>query len=230
MTADSKRLARTEVGPAGHASARAVEALCMLIDKGELQPGKRLPPERELAHKMKMTRSSLRTGITFLETFGILKSRHGSGTYVSLGTLPAGSNNTSTPGQGKLPIFSQLCEARSLIEGLVVGLAAERSTSKDLAELADSVTAMYADLNDRAKYSIHNARFHCTIAQAAGNAILCSLLVTLTANLYDRRRTHLPRDLKQDADEHHEIYRAIRSRSPAQAKILTQPAYPWRKN
>jgi GntR family transcriptional regulator, transcriptional repressor for pyruvate dehydrogenase complex len=203
----------------------------MLIDKGELHPGRRLPSERELLNKMKVTRSSLRKGIAFLEIFGILKSCHGSGTYVSLGTLPTGSNSASMPGLAKRPIFSQLCEARSLIEELVVGLAAERSTSRDLTELADEVAGMYAALNDRAEYSIQCARFHHTIAQMAGNAILDSLLVTLTANLYDRRRTRLPRDLRQDADEHREIYRAIRSRSPGQAKILTQQlAYPWRKN
>jgi GntR family transcriptional repressor for pyruvate dehydrogenase complex len=54
MTADSKQLARTEVSTAERVSTRVVAHLCMLIDSGGLQPGDQLPPERELARRMKL--------------------------------------------------------------------------------------------------------------------------------------------------------------------------------
>ncbi|MBN9616988.1 MAG: winged helix-turn-helix transcriptional regulator, partial [Acidobacteriales bacterium] len=64
---------------------QVVEHVRSLIAKGEVHPGDRLPPERELARKLKISRSSLRAGIGFLSAMGVLKSRHGAGTFVSSG-------------------------------------------------------------------------------------------------------------------------------------------------
>ena len=52
-----------------------------LISSGALRPGDRLPPERELARELKISRSSLRAGIGFLAAMGVLKSRHGAGSH-----------------------------------------------------------------------------------------------------------------------------------------------------
>jgi GntR family transcriptional repressor for pyruvate dehydrogenase complex len=195
----------------------------MLIDSGELEPGDQLPPKRELARRMKVSRASLRTGIAFLGIIGVLRSCHRSGTYVSLGTATPWSNGTSMPGAPQSRVSSQLFEARSLIEEAVVGFAAERSTTKHQAELAEEVAEMYGALSDPGRYSIHDVRFRRTIARAAGNAILDALLETLTANVYDRPlRARSPRHLRQVAEVHREIYRAIRSRNSSRAKILMQ--------
>jgi GntR family transcriptional repressor for pyruvate dehydrogenase complex len=232
MTADSKQLARAEVGATDRVSTRVVTYLCTLIDSGELQPGDQLPPERELARRMKVSRSSLRTGIAFLGIIGVLKSCHGSGTYVSLGARTPHSDSTSPSREQQRPISSQLSEARKLIEGIVVGLAAERSTSKHQAELAEHIAEMYAALGDPEKYSIHDVRFHRTIARAAGNAVLDALLETLAANIYDSRPRGVqsPRNLKQFVETYREIYKAIRSRNPSRAKLLVEQhlgaAYP----
>jgi GntR family transcriptional repressor for pyruvate dehydrogenase complex len=217
------QLARTDVRTAERVSTRVVAHLCMLIDNGELQPGDQLPPERELARRMKVSRVSLRTGIAFLGIIGVLKSCHGSGTYVSLGTPVPWPNGTSMPGP-QSHVSSQLLEARSLIEEAVVGLAAERSTSKHLAELAEEVAEMYGALSDPGRYSMHDVRFHRTIARAAGNAILDALLETLTPSVYDSRPTRVqsPQNLRHVAEVHREIYRAIRSRNSSRAKMLAQ--------
>jgi GntR family transcriptional repressor for pyruvate dehydrogenase complex len=209
---------------ADHVPARVVNHLCLLIDNGEFQPGDQLPPERELARRMKVSRSSLRTGIAFLANIGVLKSRHGLGTYVSLGDFHQRSNGMPIQGASPRLISSQLFEARALIEGTVVGLAAERSTSKHLAELAEEVAEMYGAVNDPGRYSVHDARFRRAIARAAGNAILVALFETLTANLGDCRplRPQSPPSLRQDVEVHREIYRAIRSKNPSRAKILMQ--------
>ena len=134
------------------------------------------------------------------------------------------ANGTSMPGATQSRVSSQLFEARSLIEEAVVGLAAERSTTKHLAELAEEVAEMYATLSDPGRYSIHDVRFHRTIARAAGNVILDALLETLTANVYDSKplRARSPRNLRQVAEVHREIYRVIRSRNPSRAQILMQ--------
>jgi GntR family transcriptional repressor for pyruvate dehydrogenase complex len=82
---------------------------------------------------------------------------------------------------------------------------------------------MYAAINDPQRYSHHDVRFHRTIARAAGNPILEALLETLAANIY--RGSYLaqpPHGLRQSAEMHHEIYRAIRSRNPIRAKLLME--------
>ena len=62
---------------------QVVEYVRALIARGEVKPGGRLPPERELARELGISRSSLRAGIGFLSAMGVLKSRHGAGTFVS---------------------------------------------------------------------------------------------------------------------------------------------------
>jgi len=79
---------------------------------------------------------------------------------------------------------------------------------------------MYAALDDPHEYLVHDIRFHRTIARASGNPILGALMETITANLYERR-THTVQfsvDLKESAEMHREIYRAIRSHNPTLAR------------
>jgi GntR family transcriptional repressor for pyruvate dehydrogenase complex len=192
-----------------------------LIASGELHPGDRLPPERELARELKISRSSLRAGIGFLAAMGVLKSRHGAGTFVSDGPPALDSSSFTVLGalHGFLPW--QMFEARLVIEASVASLAAERATDEHIAELAEEVAEMYASLSDPHEYLIHDVRFHRTIARAAGNPILGALMETVTASLYENRRVTVEnsQDLKESAEMHREIYRAIRSHNPLQAKL-----------
>jgi GntR family transcriptional repressor for pyruvate dehydrogenase complex len=111
-------------------------------------------------------------------------------------------------------------EARLVIESNVAALAAERATDEHIAELAEEVAEMYASLSDPQEYLIHDVRFHRTIARASGNPILGALMETITANLYEHRSKTVQHavDLKESAEMHREIYRAIRSHHPVQAR------------
>jgi len=208
--------------PGGHSqlTLQVVDHVRALIGSGELRPGDRLPPERELARELKISRSSLRAGIGFLSAMGVLKSRHGAGTFVSSGPPSLDSSSLTVLGalHGFLPW--QMFEARLVIEASVASLAAERATDEHIAELAEEVAEMYAALGDPHEYLIHDVRFHRTIARASGNPILAALMETITANLYDGRRLTVEnsQDLKESAEMHREIYRAIRSHNPPAAK------------
>ncbi len=199
---------------------QVVEHVRSLIASGEVKPGDRLPPERELARKLKISRSSLRAGIGFLSAMGVLKSRHGAGTFVSSGPPAFDSNSFSVLGalHGFLPW--QMFEARIVLESNVAALAAERATDEHVAELAEEVAEMYATLTDPQEYLIHDVRFHRAIARAAGNPILGALMETITANLYQNRSMTVQnaQDLKESAEMHREIYRAIRSHNPNLAR------------
>ena len=203
---------------------QVVEHVRSLISRGEVRPGDRLPPERELARELKISRSSLRAGIGFLSAMGVLKSRHGAGTFVSSGPPALDSSSLSVLGvlHGFLPW--QMFEARIVIESNVAALAAERATDEHIAELAEEVAEVYASLDDPQEYLIHDVRFHRTVARAAGNPILATLMETITANLYEDRRKTIQnaQDLKESAEMHREIYRAIRSHNPVQARLVME--------
>lgn len=220
MPRRTRKQASEEPGSHSQLTQQVVEHVRGLISSGALRPGDRLPPERELARELKISRSSLRAGIGFLSAMGVLKSRHGAGTFVSSGPPALDSSSLTVLGalHGFLPW--QMFEARLVIEASVASLAAERASDEHVAELAEEVAEMYASLSDPHEYLIHDIRFHRTIARAAGNPILAALMETITSNLYDNRRLTVAnsQDLMESAGMHREIYRAIRSHNPPQAK------------
>ena len=73
-------------------------------------------------------------------------------------------------------------------------------------------------------YLIHDLTFHRVIAQASGNPILAAINETITSALYDARRKTVERstDLRESAEMHRELYRAIRSRKPQEAHNLME--------
>ncbi|MGO4212402.1 FadR/GntR family transcriptional regulator [Terriglobus sp. 2YAB30_2] len=211
---------RTAAKPHSQLTMQVVEHVRSLIARGELRPGDRLPPERELAKKLDISRSSLRAGIGFLSAMGVLKSRHGAGTFVSDGPPALDRNSLNVLGalHGFLPW--QMFEARLVLEADLAALAAERATDEHIAALAEEVAEMYASLEQPQEYLIHDVRFHRTIAVAAGNPILATLMETITAALYDVRSKTVAQstDRKESAEMHRAIYRAIRARNPEGAR------------
>jgi GntR family transcriptional repressor for pyruvate dehydrogenase complex len=118
----------------------------------------------------------------------------------------------------------QMFEVRNLLETSLAALAAERGSEGHFTVLAEEVAEMYATIDDPAEYLIHDVRFHRTIAQASGNPILAALMETVSTALYEERRKTAERakDRKMSMEAHREIYRAIRTGNPAEARIAME--------
>jgi len=191
-----------------------------MIENGSLKPGDQIPSERELAKALKISRASLRTGIGYLAALGVMKIKHGVGTFVADG--PPDFGQASLSFIGALHGFQswQMFEARILLETGLAALAAERGKEEHHAELAEQVAEMYASIDDPGEYLIHDVMFHRVIAQASGNPILAAIMETVTSSMYDQRRKTAERSttLRESAEMHREIYRAIRARKPADAR------------
>jgi GntR family transcriptional repressor for pyruvate dehydrogenase complex len=207
-----------------HLTMQVVNHIRAMIEEGALKPGEKIPPEREFAQKLKISRASLRTGIGYMAAMGIMKVRHGVGTFIAEGPPEIGKSSLGL--LGALHGFKswQMFEARLLLEGKMAALAAERGKEEHFTLLAEEVAEMYATIDDPEEYLIHDVRFHRTIAAASGNPILASLMETVTSALYDGRRktVGLTRSLKDSADVHREIYRAIRTRNSSEAQRLME--------
>ena len=195
-----------------------------LIENGTLKSGDQIPPERDLARTLQISRASLRTGIGYLAALGVMKIKHGVGTFVADG--PPDFGRASLSFIGALHGFQswQMFEARILLESGLAALAAERGKEEHHAALAEEVAEMFAAIDTPTDYLIHDVLFHRLVAQASGNPILASIMETITSSMYDKRRKTVERaiDLRESAEMHREIYRAIRGRKPADARRLME--------
>jgi GntR family transcriptional repressor for pyruvate dehydrogenase complex len=205
----------------GTTSEEVISQLREMIHRGDLKPGDRLPPERDLAKMLGVSRPTLRAGIRSLAAVGVLQSRQGAGTFVVKSEGPPSLDSSPLRLMASLHGFTprEMFEARQSLEMAVAGLAAERATGEHLAAMSEEVAEMYASLDDPEQFLVHDMRFHQTVAAASGNRILTSLMNMVAQILFDVRRKTVKRarDLKESADMHRQIYRAIRERNPEAA-------------
>src|SRR5215217_5247749 len=206
----------------GTTAEEVVTRLREMIQNGELAPGDRLPPERDLAKLLGVSRPTLRAGIRSLTTVGILQSKQGAGTFV------AEAEKSPTLDTGALKLLSalhgftsdEMFEARLALEMSIAALAAERATSEQMAQLAEDIAGMYASVEKPEQYLVHDMQFHQTVAAASGNRILTALMNMVASILFEYRSKTVKRatDLKDSAEQHHNIYRAIREHDQEAAR------------
>jgi GntR family transcriptional regulator, transcriptional repressor for pyruvate dehydrogenase complex len=193
-----------------------------LIERGELKPGDRLPAERDLATEIGVSRPTIRAGLRTLAAMGVVRSRHGSGTYIPEG--PPALNTDALSFLAALHGFTreEMYEARRILEVGAAGLAAERATAEQVATLAEEVASLFAAMQEPRVFLVHDINFHRAVAAASGNPIVASLVEMVSALYYERRRETAAaaseRDLRDAAEMHRRIYQAIRARDADTAR------------
>jgi GntR family transcriptional repressor for pyruvate dehydrogenase complex len=149
---------------------------------GELKPGDRLPPEKELGDELGLSRSSLREAVKALELIRVLDVRRGDGTYV-----------TSLEPRLLLDAMSfvvdlhqdasvlEIFEVRRILEPAAAALAVPRAAPDDVAKLHDMIAAVGDDgtVDDLVA---HDLSFHRYVSELSGNSYLSSLLETLSSS------------------------------------------------
>jgi len=211
-----------EIERNGTTAEDVVDRLRQMIQSGQLVAGDRLPPERDLAKLLGVSRPTLRAGIRSLTAIGILQSRQGAGTFVSKADKSPMLDSAPLQMMAALHGFTsdEMFEARLALEMSIAALAAERASSEQMTLMAEEVTGMYASLTNPEQYLVHDMRFHQTIAAASNNRILTSLMNMVAKILFEERSKTVKRalDLKDSAEQHHNIYRAMREHDPEAAR------------
>jgi GntR family transcriptional repressor for pyruvate dehydrogenase complex len=190
-----------------------------LIQSGGFAPGARLPPERDLAQQLGVSRPSLREALIALEIAGSVEIRQGSGVYVCRATE---RSPNATAGLGESP--SELMQARAVLEGSVIVLAAALITPERLARLRETLDAMRSQVEAGCSPLEHDRAFHVRIAEMSGNLVL----VRMVTELFDERHSPISARLSGHAEtsqtwaaaleEHAVIYRALEERDPLAAQ------------
>lgn len=159
----------------------AIEKIKAMIVAGELAPGDRLPPEKELSERLGLSRSSMREAVKALEVIRVLDVRRGDGTYV-----------TSLEPHLLLEAISFVIDmhdddsllenfaVRRMLESQATGLAATLGSDEEIAALQREVDDVTADVSIEELVE-HDTRFHREIVQMSHNAYLASLLEHLSS-------------------------------------------------
>lgn len=158
-----------------------------LIDGGEFSAGSRLPPERELAGLLGVSRTSVREAIIALEIAGRVEVRVGTGIFVTRhDQRPAPSPEAASVGDSGAGPF-ELLAARAVIEGETAALAAKHARKADIVALRETIVRMRDHAEDTAQRDAADRAFHVRIAEATGNGALAHAV----AGLWDQRRGDL---------------------------------------
>jgi len=189
-----------------------------LIADGTFKPGAKLPPERELARRFGVNRSSLRQALKMLQIIGVLSQRVGDGTYLSKDE----GEILNQPLEFLRLIGDitdeELFEARLIVETELAARAAERATTADLAALRRAIVDLGLSRDEQQRLDADIA-FHDAIFRAAGNRV-CQLIFRVIARymLESMGRVAERMDLAEPLGFHNRIYEAIHRRDPDAAR------------
>lgn len=189
------------------------------ITGGDLPVGEKLPPESELAELLHVSRNTLREALKTLETFGIIESLHGQGTFVSKNAIQRIPNIEVLKLLSEDHDVQSLLDARLVIEPGLARLAAERRSDEDI-EAIDRSIDVFLD-------SSHGVEtmFHMRVAQAAKSPVLYGYLQAVCRQLvhtpYPLLQTRLLSDYQEsEVREHKEILDAIADQDGSAARDL----------
>jgi GntR family transcriptional repressor for pyruvate dehydrogenase complex len=158
---------------------RVVAEIEQRIIDGDLAPGRKLPPERELAETLGVSRTVLREAMRVLAAKGLLEAQQGIGTTVRALTSrhvvePLGLYLRAQ--EGGVISFHHLHQVRSLLEVEIAGIAAESATDEEIAQLREVYESMVEAMNNVELLAEQDAEFHRTLAAMTHNPLLLVLI------------------------------------------------------
>ena len=183
-----------------------------IVEK-DLHPGDRLPPERELAERLRVSRASVRQAIVALEVRGVVEVRHGDGSY--LRRSPA-SGRTLADVLARRQRLPDVLEARETLECKLAELAATRRTARDLQAFARALRKMEREITGGGIGEEGDASFHAAVATASHNGVFVHLMTALAEPIHETRVESLsePGRPPRSLAAHRRIAEAIEAGDP----------------
>ncbi|MCG8375187.1 MAG: FCD domain-containing protein [Chlorobiales bacterium] len=204
-----------------------------MIEKGDLAPDHRLPPERTLAKNLGLSRAALRKSLALLESEGLIWRHVGRGTFVGARPEPGG---VDTGHLAEVTSPAEIMEVRLVIEPKIAAMAAMRATRQEMKQMAKAVhrseTASGFEENEKWDLILHEI-----IARATNNHLLTALFKTTNElrrgeNWGRMKEASLTPDRWQEyARQHHELVAAIEDRNaPLAEEIMRSHLESVRRN
>jgi len=163
-----------------------------VISDGSLRPGDKLPPERQLASQLGVSRATLREALKGLSLMGVIQIKQGEGTFIREdinARLISQPLRFLPPSESDLML--ELLETRQAIEPMAAKLAAERAEEKDMCEMREALEEMksHLSLTDTSRTSASDLAFHLTICKASKNSIIYQVERSIQKMLLNTMKT-----------------------------------------
>jgi len=221
----------TKVEPAAgeareHGGHNAIAGILAYLRDRRLQPGDRLPSERDLAERLGVGRNAVREALATLVTLRIVESRPNSGIYLrhveresSFEALVMLTDMGATPTPTEV---AETMEVRAHLEVLAVGLACQRRTDADLERMEAVLRHTEEVLAKEGNIAADDTEFHIALVDATHNSVLVRVLNAFY-RFTDRRREVMFEDVAQgkaSLRDHRRLLEHIRNRDSAKAQLL----------
>lgn len=192
---------------------QVAEQISSWISEHDLQPGDKLPAERELAARLGVSRATLSQALVALEVIGAVAVRHGDGTVVA--KSPGGSRilEAVRAHADRLP---EIIETRDALETKIASLAASRRTDADLQRIEEALVLMEEDVAAGGRGVEGDEHFHAAVTAAAHSQLLSRLMGEIAHLIRETRIESLsqPGRPRSSLAGHRAIAEAIRAGDP----------------
>lgn len=187
-----------------------------VLDSG-MEAGGRLPPERDLAEQLGVSRATVAQALVALEVLGVIGVHHGSGATLLVRPATAEILHGVQEHQARLP---DIVDARRAIEPRLAALAAERRTDEDVERIAAAIDRMRQDVDGGDRGLSGDEMFHEAVTQAARSSLLARMMQQLTDQIRETRSESLSQSgrSEQSLAGHVEVFDAIRLGRPDEAE------------
>ncbi len=197
-----------------------VRQIKTLVQEGRLKSGDKLPPERDLAERFKVSRTSVRESLRALESMGLIEIRPGEGTFVREISVESLIAPLALVILTQREAVGELFEARRLLEPAIAGLAARRATKEEISEMERILEAQAKEVTAGRTGLAQDAAFHAAIASSAHNRAITSIVNALMDLLAQSREESLqiPGRPTRSHQDHRRVLQAIQQRDAASAQ------------
>lgn len=145
------------------------------IIEGELRPGEKLPPEREIAERLNVSRNSVREAIRIMDMTGVISSQQGSGNYITCEFQKSLAETMTMMFAMDQINYRQISQIRQALECLALSLAIEYASEEQIKAMEALVKELDKSMDDE-KNAMLDKKIHFTLAQASGNILVLDFL------------------------------------------------------
>ena len=193
-----------------------VEQIMDYIETAQMGPGDTLPPERELAERLGVSRATLAQALVALEVLGVIDVQHGTGAVLVYRPNVPSVIKGLREHRSRLP---EIVEARSTLEVKLAELAAARRSETDMKAIDEALDAMAEEVASGAKGARGDELFHQAVTAAAHSAVLGQLMTFIAGMILETRLESLgqPGRPEQSLASHRKIADANRAQDSAAA-------------
>lgn len=193
-----------------------------LLSSGVYKPGEKLPTEMDMCEQLQVSRPVLREVIRALCYMGYLTSVQGSGIYVCEPFDPTISGIKVKLALERVQLMD-VWELRYILEVEMAGIAAERATDEEIADIWSAFGIYEQDVkqgNSEAMTITATQNFHSAVAEASHNEVLCDMLESISSLLSMSREVSIKVEGSSDraVEFHRRIAQAIADRDSERAK------------